>query len=229
MTVKRQRNGGPNFVPIGPIFPPENLQSVGRQSYGRTADGNGYIHLRDIPGDLPQQLDQILKTLGDIPGLILDMRANGGGGCDHEAVFGRFLAIGPSLGQHRGLSGNSCTGPMVVIIDAGVRSAGETIAGMFKEDVRAYLIGDTPTAGTSSQKQKITTPSGKFTVRFSVRSNMQRFNGGRGIEGIGIPPHELVPTNAVDLTQREDTKIKRATALLKSGFPQGTVKYNTTR
>lgn len=225
LTIKRQRNGGPNFAPIGPIFPPENLQTVGRQSYGRTADGYGYIHLRDIPGNLPQQLDQILKALGDIPGLILDMRANGGGGCDHEAVFGRFLAKGQSLGQHRGVSENPFTGPMVVIVDAGVRSAGETIAGMFKEDGRAYMIGDTPTAGTSSQKQVITTPSGKFSIRFSVRSNMQRFNSGRGIEGIGVPPHELVPMQAADLSNREDTQIRRATNLLKSGFPKDVVKY----
>ncbi len=60
-TIKRQRNGGPNFAPIVPIFPPENLQTVGRQSYGQSADGYCYIHLRDIPGNLPQQLDQILK------------------------------------------------------------------------------------------------------------------------------------------------------------------------
>jgi carboxyl-terminal processing protease len=227
LTIKRQRNGGPNYAPIGPVFPPANLTGIGRQSYGRTADGYGYIHLRDIPGDLPQQLDQILKALGDIPGLILDMRANGGGGCDHEAVFGRFLAKDHSLGQHRGVSENPFTGPMVVIVDAGVRSAGETIAGMFKEDGRAYMIGDTPTAGTSSQKQVITTPSGKFTIRFSVRSNMQRFNNGRGIEGIGVSPHERVPTNAIDLTQREDTQIKRATELLKSGFPKDVMRYTT--
>ena len=31
-------------------------------------------------------------------------------------------------------------GPVVVIIDAGVRSAGETASGMFKEDGRAYEI-----------------------------------------------------------------------------------------
>ncbi|WP_038170528.1 S41 family peptidase [Verrucomicrobium sp. BvORR106] len=129
-----------------------------------------------------------MKALGDIPGLILDMRAYGGGGSDHEAVLGHFLAKGQSLGQHRGVSEPPFTGPLVVIVDAGARSAGETIAGMFKEDGRAYMIGDTPTPGTSSQKQAITTPSGKFTIRFSVRSNMQRFNNGRGIEGIGVLP-----------------------------------------
>ena len=201
------------------------LQFIGRQSYGRTAEGYGYIHLRDIPGNLPEQLDQILVAIGAVPGLILDMRANGGGGCDHEAVFSRFLAKGEVLGNHQGLSNTAFNGPMVVIVDAGVRSAGETIAGMFKEDGRAYMIGDSPTAGTSSQKEEITTPSGMFTVRFSTRSNEGRFNQGRGIEGIGVAPHEQVPVQAADLLKKEDTLIKRASELLQKGFPAGVVSY----
>jgi carboxyl-terminal processing protease len=138
--IKRVRNGGPNQVPIGPIFPPENLKFVGRQSYGKTKEGMGYVHLRDVPGDLPAQLDTMLAALGEMPGLILDMRANGGGGCDHEAVFGRF-------------------------------------------------------------------------------------NNGRGIEGIGVPPHEVVPVKAADLIKKQDTLILRATELLQNGFPKGAVFY----
>ncbi|HSJ01894.1 MAG: S41 family peptidase [Verrucomicrobium sp.] len=223
--IKRVRNGGPNFAPYGPLFPPANLQYLGRQSYGVTKEGLGYIHLRDIPGTLPDQLDQMLKELGNVPGLILDMRANGGGGCDHRAVFGRFLVKGKAWGSYEGLSDTPYTGPVVVIIDAGVRSAGETVSGMLKEDGRAYVIGDSPTAGTSSQKTEVKTPSGSFKVRFSVRSNMARFNKGKGIEGIGVPPHEVVPVQAADLLKDEDTLIKRATELLRRGFPAGVVDY----
>lgn len=223
--VRRVRNGGPNQVPFGPIFPPENLKYVGRQSYGRTAEGFGYIHLRDVPEDLPAQLHKMLQEIGDVPGLILDTRANGGGGCDHEAVFGRFLAKGKPWNQHEGASEHPFTGPMVVIVDAGVRSAGETISGMFKEDGRAYMIGDSPTAGASSQKAEITTPSGLFKIRFSVHSNMGRFNNGRGIEGIGVIPHELVPVKAADLFKKQDTLILRAVELLQKGFPKGIVEY----
>lgn len=223
--IQRIRNGGPNQVPLGPIFPPENLKYTGRQSYGKTAGGFGYIHLRDVPGDLPAQFDLMLQAIGNVPGLILDMRANGGGGCDHEAVFSRFLPKGKQWGFHEGVSDHPFTGPMVVIVDAGVRSAGETISGMFKEDGRAYMIGDSPTAGTSSQKTEVTTPSGLFKIRFSVRSNMARFNKGRGIEGIGVAPHEIVPVKAADLFNKQDTLIKRATELLQKGFPEDMVDY----
>ena len=116
---------------------------------------------------------------------------------------------------------------MVVIVDAGVRSAGETVAGMFKEDGgRAYSIGDTPTAGTSSQKVSLPVPSGLFSAYFSVHSNKARFNGGKGIEGIGMSPAEIVPYDPVELTKGIDTQIRRAEELLSKKFPQGVVGYS---
>ena len=226
-TVGVTRKGGPNFAPIGPAFPPPGLGTLGRQTYGKTASGLGYIHLRDIPGDLPDQIDRMLAEIGDVPGLILDMRANGGGGCDHEAVFGKFLADGERWRQYTGRGSRPYTGPMVVIIDAGIRSAGETVAGMLKEDGRAYLIGDTPTAGMSSQKATLTVPSELFTVRFSTGSNKARFNGGKGVEGIGVPPHEVVPYDPAELARGVDTLIRRAEELLRKGLPPGAVPYGT--
>jgi C-terminal processing protease CtpA/Prc len=214
------RSGGPNFAPVGPVFPPPGLKTLGRQSWGKTPGGFAYIHLRDVPADLPDQLDKMLAGLGEAPGLVLDMRANGGGGCDHEAVFGRFLAAGEKWRQYTGQGTKPFTGPMVVIIDAGVRSAGETVAGMFKEDGRAYLIGDAPTAGSSSQKATLKVPSGLFTVRFSTGSNKGRFNGGKGIEGIGVPPNEVVPYVPEELRKGVDTQLRRAEEILKGGIPE---------
>lgn len=224
-TVKIVRRGGPNFVPIGPVFPPTEVKMIGRQAYGKTAGGMAYIHLRDVPGNLPEQLDAMLKEVGDAPGLILDCRANGGGGCDHEAVFGRFLAAGEKWRKYQGAGPNPYTEPMVVIVDAGVRSAGETIAGQFKEDGRAWMIGDTPTAGTSSSKDRLEVPSGMFKVYYSVASNMGRLNGGKGIEGIGVPPSEVTPYDPEDLRKGVDTQIRKTEEILKRGLPANKVPY----
>jgi carboxyl-terminal processing protease len=91
---------------------------------------------------------------------------------------------------------------------------------MFKEDGRAYAIGDSPTAGMSSSKQTLPVPSGLFCAYFSVFSNK-----GRGIEGIGVPPHELVPYDPKELAAGVDTQIRRAEELLEKGFPDGSVAY----
>lgn len=219
------RKGGPNFIPIGPVCPPAGLESLGRQSYGKTAGGFGYIHLRDIPQDLPAQLDTMLAAIGDVPGLVLDMRANGGGACDHAAVFGRFLPAGFRWRQYTGQGQRPFPGPMVVIVDAGACSAGETVAGQFKEDGRAYMIGPEPTAGMSSQKETVEVPSKRLSVLVSVASNKGRFNGGRGIEGLGVPPDEIVPYDGAELLKGVDSEIRRAEELLTKGFPKGSVEY----
>ncbi len=111
-----------------------------------------------------------------------------------------------------------------MIIDAGTRSAGETASGIFKEDGRAYMIGETATAGMSSSKQEFDLPSGRFSLYVSVHSNKARFNGGRGIEGVGVEPHEVVEYDPEDLAAELDTLTLRAEELLgayeKQGFPK---------
>jgi C-terminal processing protease CtpA/Prc len=147
------------------------------------------------------------------------------GGTDHEAVFARFLAPGQEWMQYTGAGKANYAGPIVVIVDAGTRSTSETVSGMLKEDGRAYMIGATPTAGMSSQKAEIVVPSKLFKVRFSAGSNKARFNGGRGIEGIGVPPNEVVAWDPKLLAQGVDPFVQRAEELLKNGFEKGAVAY----
>ena len=78
------RNDG-GLAPAGPVVFPAGLQAIGRNSYGKLASGYGYIHLRDIPQTLPDDLDRMLEALADPPGLVLDCRANGGSRSDHDA------------------------------------------------------------------------------------------------------------------------------------------------
>ena len=224
-------------VPEGPAFFPT---PAGGGNYGgnsdlhwcavETGEGRqiGYVHIRRCKGNLPEHMDEALADLGHLPGIILDWRGNSGGGFDHDALFGRFLPEGKSSrwGKvYESAGPNPYGGPVVAIIDATVRSAGETGAGIFKEDGRAFLIGESPTAGMSSSKQMIELPSGLFTLRVSVHSNKARFNEGRGIEGVGVIPHEEVVFDPRDLREERDTLIQRAIELLEEGFPEGVVPY----
>jgi|GEM_PF-720029 len=217
-----------SVIPVGPVVFPDKLKGTRELRYGRTGSDYGYIHLRKCPGNLPELTDEALAALGKVPGLILDFRSNGGGGFDHGAFMGRFIPEGRTIsftGKYESAGPNPYGGPIVVIVDAGTRSAGETAAGIFKEDGRAYMIGESPTAGMSSQKTTIELPSGLFALYVSVASNKGRFNGRRGIEGIGVIPHEIVEYDPADLAQGVDTLVRKAEELLVK-FPQDQVPYD---
>lgn len=211
---------------VGPVFPGKEWKRLGKRDlYTTLPSGFGYVYLGECASGLPEELDEALAALGDVPGLVLDLRANNGGSTDHAAVFGRFLASGATWRQYTSSGPAPFAGPLVVIVDAGTRSAGETVAGQFKEDGRAYMIGPEPTHGMSAQKVELEVPSKLFAVRFAVSSNKQRFNGGRGIEGIGVAPHEIVAWDPKLLASGIDPMIARAEELLKKGFPKGAVPY----
>lgn len=212
----------------GPAHLPTGLNSTQDLKYGRTARGHGYIHVRRCKGDLPEQMDEALAAIGEVPGLILDFRANSGGGFDHDALLGRFVPQGQTMSFTKSIPSagpQPYGGPLVVIVDGTVVSAGETGSGMFKEDGRAYMIGESPTAGMSSSKTTVELPSGKFALYVSIASNKSRFQQGRGIEGIGIEPHEIVEYEPKELLMGIDTQIRRAQDLLES-FPQKEVPYD---
>lgn len=217
-----------NQVPSGPAFAPEGLETAGDLAFGRTAAGFGYVHLRRMKESVVDDLDTALAKVGDVPGLVLDFRANGGGSFDHEAFIGRFVPAGKTIEfavKHASAGPRQYGGPIVVIVDAGVRSAGETAADLFKEDGRGYVIGESATAGMSSQKTTIELPSKLFALYVSTRSNHARANGGKGLEGLGVIPHELVEYDAKDLAAKKDTLIARAEALF-AKFPQEKVPYD---
>ncbi len=116
----------------------------------------------------------------------------------------------------------------MVLVDGTVCSAAETGSGMFKEEGRAYLLGESPTAGMSSSKETIALPSGQFELYVSVFSNKARYQGGRGIEGIGMQPHETVALDPEDLAQGKDTLIETGWERLRD-FPKNKVPYRPER
>jgi len=215
----------------GPAVLLPGLEWVGDSvRYTRTEKGYGYVHVRRIREKLLEEIDTALAALAGVPGMILDFRGNTGGGCDHDALEARFVPAGatlPRLARAPLASAGPAPygGPLVVIVDGTVVSAGETTAGMFMEDGRAYMIGESATAGMSSQKETIDLPSGKFALYVSVGTNRSSFNGGEGIEGIGVVPQELVELDPEDLAAGVDTLIRRAEELL-GDFPQEELKYD---
>jgi hypothetical protein len=224
--------GRANPAPWGAAFFPKDLKPAKEGEddvlFGLTEEKWGYIRLRKTPGDLPEQIDVALAEIGSARGLILDFRANGGGGFDHDAFMGRFVPTGKTFSSGREFASagpHPYGGPIVAIVDGNTRSAGETAAGLFKDDGRGYVIGESPTAGMSSQKTAIELPSKLFALYVSTGSNMGRYNGGKGLEGLGIIPHRIVEYDPADLDGKVDTLIRVAEDLL-ARFPQREVRYD---
>lgn len=206
-----------SFRTAGPAAWPKDLSESGDLAWCQLPSGFGYVYLRRCRDELPELMDEVLSHIKVLPGIILDFRGNSGGGFDHEAFMGRFVPTGKTLAFNKSYASAGAhpyAGPVVVIVDGTVISAAETGSGMFKEDGRALMIGESATAGMSSSKETIELPSGKFLLYVSVDSNMNRFNQGKGIEGIGVPPHLVIEFDPEDLAAGRDTLIRRAEELL---------------
>ena len=103
------------------------------------------------------QFEGVFKSLNDAPGLIIDLRGISGGNiigtglpiANHffstKVSFGKFITRSGETAPHRSLSaggGNDVyKGPVVIIVDESIRSAGEVFAAGFQENVRAKIIG----------------------------------------------------------------------------------------
>src|SRR5262249_12028202 len=116
------------------------------------------IPIADVPGDLGSRLGAALdrvRGLRDLRGVMLDLRANGGGSTDGAiAAIGLFLpgaALFPMRRRDGGMeierapevaADKRYTGPLAVLVDGDSASAAEMIAGGLGSYHRAVVVGD---------------------------------------------------------------------------------------
>lgn len=176
---------------------PSGLVRSGRSVlFGRLTSGVGYVYLRRVDTSTEPGLGQALETFGDAAGWIVDLRGNSGGGYDNTLVD----------------RVKSMPRPVVVLIDAGCISAGETLARDFRRYADAHLMGSR-TAGSSSSKRRWTFPSGVATVTFSARSRWRA--DGQPIEYLGIEPDTVVEAEPEEVARGLNSEILRGEAFLR--------------
>ncbi|MEM8711837.1 MAG: S41 family peptidase [Planctomycetota bacterium] len=164
--------------------------------------GLGYIATYSVSQASRAAYDAALEDLADCPGLILDMRLNGGGG--HSGV--------EALHRKRG----SWSKPVAVLMGPKTMSQGETEIWSIREmrDQRmcnARLFGQT-TAGSSGRKAQFELPSGFASGQFVID---HWNNGSQTIEGQGIEPDEVVLQDIVELSRGIDSCRRAAEAWLR--------------
>lgn len=135
----------------------ERISISGVPYYGWAADGIGYIEHNDFSEDCSSDMRRAVMQLresGDLRGLVIDLRGNGGG-IVQEAVkiLSMFLPKGSEVLSMKGRQESSDAVfrteqepidvdlPIVVLTDSGTASAAEIVSGALQDKDRAVLLG----------------------------------------------------------------------------------------
>jgi carboxyl-terminal processing protease len=116
--------------------------------------GIGYIHLTNFQEDTAEDVRKTINGLGDLKGLIFDLRGNPGGLLSQAVdVSDHLLSKGQVIVSQRGRGkddvvytathGNGGkTFPIVVLVNRGTASAAEIVSGALQDHDRALIAGE---------------------------------------------------------------------------------------
>lgn len=191
----------------------------------RTLEGGvAYIRFDDFDQARYDQFKAEMERLADAPppGLILDLRTNGGGQLnlagltaswffdekqDFVVIEGRFvnrrLFADPAPHPY--------TGPVVILTGPGSASAAELLAGVLQEKGRVTVVGDT-TRGAVTGTRAINLPDGGLLrVGMIVMTTPE----GRTLEKVGVVPDVVVPDDWRAVRDGRDPVLEAALAAVR--------------
>ncbi len=200
-SLKLPASVGGRYLPRLPV-PIAGVDDSGAVEPKKLDDQTGYIYVRRIRGELPEQLDAALKQLGHVKGLIIDVRGNSGGGFDADRACRNF-----DPDDNTEPTRPRFTGPIALLLDERTVSAAEGWASWFVAKNRARTFGSA-TAGASSRKEEYTLTNGLYKVIVPVKPYTGFLD--RPIEGRGLEPDVPVRCNAKDLAAGKDTVLETA-------------------
>lgn len=179
----------------------------------------GYIKLTDFSEKTPKDLDLALKKLKEqnMDSLIFDLRNNPGGLLNISVeVASRFLPKGTLIVSTKGRTKTQNFEfrshgdpdfeniPIVVLINNGSASASEIVAGAFKDDKRAILVGE-KSFGKGSVQTIIPLKDGSA---LRLTTALYYTPSGRSIHGEGIMPDVEVKLIETKEDAKGETKEK---------------------
>jgi hypothetical protein len=192
------------------------------RNYGMEArvleGGVGYLRLNGLSGspNAPARLGELLRGLGDIRAMIIDLRgAPGGSGEMANAVISHFTA--PNLPSLRIVNRSEGTSevrstlatvggprrtdiPLYVLVDRGSASAAEDVPFVLQSLGRATIVGE-KTAGAGRNNRIVPVGSGLMVSVSITRVSDPRT--GREWEAVGVKPDiETASADALDAALR---------------------------
>jgi len=193
----------------------------------RLPSGFGYLKWSAWRADVAEWFQTEMARLAAVPGLVIDVRGNGGG--VREAVLdvaSLLLPLGTSCGANTNRRGEReeyathevpkrYSMPVAILVDVDSASASELFAAVMQEHGRAVIVG-AQTCGCALN-QNVRRMQGGGTLRWSYRQYSSP--RGRVIEGPGVTPDHVVPLTIQDLRDGRDAALEAAERILKARRP----------
>jgi carboxyl-terminal processing protease len=213
--------------------------SVRRQMYSAAPEvtthvlpsGNVYIRFDGFQHPITKEFRQALQKFHDAPGLIVDLRRNGGGDLavllpiagyffGKKTLFAKdSTRTGKPLSSYVGLfklplqlyvgrpGEQIYSGPVVVLVDAHSASSSEVFAAGMQDTLRAKVIGSQSCGCVLGiAKPRVMKGGGVLEM-----SEVLWFSPkGRKLEGTGIIPDKIVVPSVADLQRRRDPVLAEA-------------------
>ena len=180
----------------------------------RLENGIGYIRLNTFQPPLVAQVSNAIKSLGNIAGIIFDVRGNAGG--EIEGMPNLFLKERALLYLSRSRKGetkilvnpanDAFKGPLVLLVDQLTGSAGELFAACLQAVGRGVVVGErSPGAVTESDMTPL--PNGAI---FMYPVAQLATPDGTVLEGHGVVPNIEVGLDREMLLQGIDSQLEAA-------------------
>lgn len=225
LTVRRAGEPDEEQVSMTWREPPGEIQSMGNLppmnfvfTHRTLRDGVAYIAFNNFLLPLNTKFPEVLAQSADASGLIIDLRANGGGlGLLAAGLAGYFidqkgLKLGVMHTKDSHLNfivvprAHIFSQPLAILIDEGSASTSEIFAAGMRDLGRARLFG-TRSAGAALPSFITQLPNGdRFQYAFADYVTTK----GQSIEGTGIVPDEVTPYTLKSLAKGQDAALEAA-------------------
>src|SRR5688500_11611550 len=208
----------------------------GQRQLGFSNQRKGKVAILKIEAFTQSVAMDFLRTLPDVlegaEGIILDLRANGGGDAEAMAdIASLFLEDGINLGKFADRSGASfelqtyskrlfrvsqsspTKLPLVVLTSENTSSAAEILVAALQAKQRARVIGTATCGCVLAIRNRHPLPDGGL---LDVSEFDYRTAGGVRLQGLGIKPDDAITLRRSDIYSRRDPALEVAKNVLRS-------------